>query len=139
MYYVDSGPGTIHKFDVDDCGDIHNQRTFIQFDVERDGTPDGLCIDENDAIWVAMWGGYEVRQLSPDGGTISRVKLPTAQPSCCTIGGEHGTTLYVTTAREDLSEEILESEPDAGRLFCAEVGVRGLPLNPYRRTPRRMI
>jgi sugar lactone lactonase YvrE len=132
MYYVDSGPGTIHTFDVDEVGETSNKRLFAQFDVAREGTPDGLCIDANGAIWVAVWGGYEVRAYSPSGEQVARVKVPTAQPSCCAIGGANATTLYITTAQEDLDQATLDAQPDAGRLFCADVHVAGLPLETYR-------
>src|ERR1019366_6223765 len=99
MYYVDSGPGTIYTFDV-----------------EGEGAPDGLCIGVNGAIWVAVWGGYEVRAYAPSGEQFARVSVATAQPSCCAIGGANGTTLYVTTAQEDLEPAMLDAEPDAGRL-----------------------
>lgn len=131
MYYVDSGPATIHVFDVDERGDVSNQRVFRQFDIAREGQPDGLCVDAEGALWVAMWGGYAVRRFAPSGDELARVALSTAQPSCCAIGGVNGTTLYVTTAREDMSEEALEREIDAGRLFCVDVDVPGAPLHSY--------
>jgi sugar lactone lactonase YvrE len=134
MYYVDSGPGTVYAFDVDEHGDVSEQRVFIQFDVVNEGTADGLCMDQEGALWLAVWGGYEVRRYSPTGEQLARVRISTAQPSCCTIGGANGTTLYITTAREDMSEEQLAKEPDAGRLFAVDVGVAGRPLLAYRPT-----
>lgn len=127
MYHVDSGPGTIRAFDVGGDGEISHMRAFAQFDVAREGTPDGICIDENGGMWVAVWGGYEVRHYSPEGELVGRIRVDTAQPSSCALGGANGTTLYITTAQEDLSTAQLAAEPHAGRLFCAEVGVRGLP------------
>jgi sugar lactone lactonase YvrE len=132
MYYVDSGPGTIFTFDVDDVGQVANQRVFAQLDVAKEGTPDGLCVDAEGAIWVALWGGFEVRRYAASGEVIGQVALSTAQPSCCAIGGANATTLYITTARENMSQVLLEEQPDAGRLFCVDVGVRGVVINPYR-------
>jgi len=132
MYYVDSGPGVVYAFDVDARGDISSRRVLIEFDVANEGAPDGLCVDEEGALWLAVWGGYEVRRYSPTGEQIARVQVPTAQPSCCTIGGANATTLYVTTAREHMSDELLEQETDAGRLFAVDIGVRGAPLLAYR-------
>jgi sugar lactone lactonase YvrE len=134
MYFVDSVPGTIHAFDVDEDGEISNKRLFAELDGPSEGAPDGLCVDAEGSIWVAVWGGYEVRRYAPSGELTARVKVPTAQPSCCAIGGEHGTSLYVTTAREEMSAELLAREPDAGRLFCAEIGVRGVALDAYCHT-----
>jgi sugar lactone lactonase YvrE len=132
MYYVDSAPGTISTYDVDERGEISSPRHFAQFDVATEGAPDGLCVDSEGALWVAVWGGYEVRRYAPTGELIGRVHIGTAQPSCCAIGGANGTTLYVTTAREHMTPEQLEREPDAGRLFCVDVGVAGLSINSYR-------
>ncbi len=136
MYYVDSAPGTITSFEVDDRGDIRRPSIFAQFDVTSEGLPDGLCVDVEGAIWVAVWGGYEVRRYAPNGEQIGSVALDTAQPSSCAIGGANATTLYVTTAREDMTPDQLDQEPNAGRLFCVDVGVAGLALNPYRPTLR---
>jgi sugar lactone lactonase YvrE len=132
LYYVDSGPATIDRFDVDERGEVANRRTLVAFDAQREGTPDGLCVDAEGALWVALWGGYEVRRYTPSGDLVARVRLATAEPSSCALGGASGTTLYITTAREDLSEATLAAEADAGRLFCAEVGVPGQPLDAYR-------
>jgi sugar lactone lactonase YvrE len=134
MYYVDSGPGTISAFDVDGRGEISDRRLVAQLNAEEEGAPDGLCVDAEGAIWVAVWGGYQVRRYAPSGELLARVAVSTAQPSCCAIGGANGTTLYLTTAREDISEAVLAAEHDAGRLFCVDVEVAGLPLAPYRPT-----
>jgi sugar lactone lactonase YvrE len=136
MYYVDSGPGIIYTFDVDDAGRISNKQVLVQFDVGREGTPDGLCVDAQGAIWVAIWGGYEVRRYSPTGKQLARVSVATAQPSCCAIGGANETTLYITSAQEGMSAEVLEDEPDAGRLFCVDIGIFGLPIDTYCPTLR---
>lgn len=136
LYYVDSGPGTIRSYDVDSRGEISHPRLFARFDTATEGTPDGLCIDDEGFIWAAVWGGYEVRRYAPTGELVARVSLSTAQPSCCAIGGANGTTLYITTAQEDLPPSLLDNEPDAGRLFAVKVGVTGRPLDPYRPSPR---
>jgi sugar lactone lactonase YvrE len=134
MYYVDSAPGTIHTFDVDERGDISNKQLLVQFDVGRNEHPDGLCVDSDGALWVAVWGGFEVRQFSPRGEQLSRVILDTAQPSSCAIGGANATTLYITTARENMSGESLDVQPNAGRLFCVDVQVQGQAIEAYRST-----
>jgi sugar lactone lactonase YvrE len=136
MYYVDSGPGTIHAYDVDSNGEISHPRLFAQFDTAAEGTPDGLCVDDEGCIWVAVWGGYEVRRYAPTGEVVARVSVATAQPSCCALGGANGTTLYVTTAQEDMSASQLVAEPEAGRLFAVNVGVTGRPLDTYQPSAR---
>jgi sugar lactone lactonase YvrE len=131
MYFIDSGPSAVFAFDVDEEGNISGQRTLIRLDHESEGDPDGMCVDEEGALWIAVWGGSEVRRYSPQGELIARVALPTSQPACCAIGGSNATTLYITTAREDMSRQQIEVEPDAGRLFSVDVSVKGLPLNAF--------
>lgn len=139
MYYVDSGPGTIHRFDVDEVGQTSNKQLLAQYSGGREGTPDGLCVDSEGAIWVAFWGGYQVRRYSPAWELLAEVNLGTSKASSCAIGGANGTTLYITTAKENLTPETLENEPDAGRLFCVDVKVTGLAIEPYRHTLRHTI
>jgi len=140
MYFVDSGPGTVYSFDVDDEGGVRIQRSLIQFDPQHGGIPDGLCVDAEGALWIAVWGGNAVNRYSPSGELIARVALSTRQPTSCAIGGETTTTLYIATAREDLSAEQLELEPHAGRIFCADGGSLDYPLTRLpkaKAAPRR--
>lgn len=135
MYFIDSGPATIHAFDVDERGNISGKRLFTEFDAPTNGAPDGLCVDATGGVWVAVWGGYQVRGYSPSGQQTAQIDLPTAQPTSCAIGGANGTTLYITTAREGMDEENLAADPNAGRLFCVNVGCTGLPIESYRSQP----
>lgn len=131
MYFVDSGPGGVYAFDVDGDGGVSNQRTLIQLKPEIEGAPDGLCVDAEGSLWIAVWGGSEVRRYSPTGELIARVSLSTSQPASCAIGGANATTLYVTTASEDMSAEQLEQDSEAGRIFCVDVGIAGLPIDTF--------
>ncbi len=131
MYYVDSGPATIYALHTDESGAVSNERTFAQLDADKEGSPDGLCVDAEGGVWVALWGGRSVRRYGPGGEAIAQVAIDTPNPSSCAIGGSNGTTLYVTTAREELTDEDLAREPYAGRLFSADVGVTGLVLDTF--------
>jgi sugar lactone lactonase YvrE len=134
MYYIDSGAATVSVYDFDAAtGEIANGRALAVFDAAREGMPDGLCVDDEGCLWVAVWGGGQVRRYTPEGELVARVRVEATQPSCCAIGGWDGTKLYITTAREGLSEEILSREPDAGRVFCVDVGVGAPPSQPYGR------
>lgn len=132
MYYVDSAPGTISAFDVDDEGTPSKRRVLVQLDGERDGSPDGLCVDANGDLWVALFNGYGVRQYSPAGEHLSTVTVDTPQVTCCAIGGANATTLYITTGQERMSDSQRAADPHAGRLFCVDVGVSAPPIATYR-------
>jgi sugar lactone lactonase YvrE len=121
----------LRAIDLNDDGVLGEQRLVLEVEKSRRETPDGLCVDAEGAIWVAFWDGGEVRRYSPKGEMIARVHLPVSRPTCCAIGGTNGTTLYITSAYSELSDEQRGKEPDAGRLFSVDVGVQGMALNAF--------
>jgi sugar lactone lactonase YvrE len=131
MYYIDSGPRTLYAFSLGADGTLGDQRLVLDGEATHAGSPDGLCVDAEGALWVAFWDGGEVRRYSPEGELLARVRLPVSRPTCCAIGGANGTTLFITTAFTELREERLSKEPDAGRLFSIDVGVPGVALNAF--------
>jgi sugar lactone lactonase YvrE len=133
MFLADSGTGRIDAFDFDaSSGDISRRRTIVA--IEEPGVaPDGLTVDEDGGIWVAMWGGGAVRRYRPDGGLLTIVPLPVDRPTSCAFGGLDRSTLFVTTARHGLDDAALTRQPHAGFVFRIEgLGVRGAPCAPYR-------
>ena len=126
MWFADSGPGTVDAFDFDvQDGVPANRRTVIEID-PADGVPDGLTVDAEDHLWVAVWDGREARRYTPGGELVARVRVPVTRPTSCCLGGPGLTWLFISTAREGLSDDELRLQPDAGRLFCSEVGTRGV-------------
>jgi len=79
-----------------------------------------------------MNGAGEVRRYAPDGSTLSVLPLPASQPTSVAIGGASGQRLFVTTSYENMAPEQRAKEPEAGRIFAAEVGVGAPPVRPYR-------
>jgi len=130
MYHADSGPGTLSRMDFDvDSGAVRNRTTILKLPPD-DGVPDGLCVDAEGCLWVAIWGGHQVRRYDPDGRLLAVVNVPARQVSCCALSASG--TLFVTTARNGLPPHELEHDKAAGRLFAAAVGVPGRPADPYR-------
>jgi sugar lactone lactonase YvrE len=133
MFLADSGTGRVDAFDFDaSSGDLSRRRTVIA--IEEPGVaPDGLTVDEDGGIWVALWGGGAVRRYRPDGTLLTVVPLPVDRPTSCAFGGLDRSTLFVTTARHGLDEAALTRQPHAGRVLRIEgLGVRGAPCAPYR-------
>lgn len=127
LYFVDSAANGIdaYDFDVGD-GTIRNCRRIVEIPTEE-GLPDGITIDADGFLWVALWGGGEVRRYAPDGTLAAVVELPATQVTSCAFGGSELDELYVTTATAGLSEEDVRAQPQAGALFRIRPGVRGLP------------
>ncbi|MGI5146805.1 SMP-30/gluconolactonase/LRE family protein [Plantactinospora sp. CA-294935] len=127
-YYVDTPTQRIDVFDYDpDEAMLTGRRPFVRIE-PADGAPDGLTVDAEGGVWIALWGGGEVRRYAPDGRLDVRVPLPARQVTACTFGGPELRDLYVTTSRLGLDDP----EPAAGALFRASPGVAGLPVTPFR-------
>lgn len=125
FYLVDTLEGEISAFDTDAAATGLTRRRLLRRFPTGAGMPDGLTVDAAGCLWVALWGGNRLVQISPDGDLLTEVPLPVAQPSSCVFGGEALDTLYVTTAREGLS--LSEGDPD-GSVFCVHgLGVVGSP------------
>ncbi|MGY6498222.1 MAG: SMP-30/gluconolactonase/LRE family protein [Microcella sp.] len=126
MYLADSMTHEVLVADFDlDGGAVGEFRPWVRVE---SGLPDGLAVDQDGAVWVAVWGGSEVLRFAPDGELVARVPMPVSQPSSCTIAADG--TLYITSARAGLSEEALLLEPRAGSVFALAVGVPGVPIAP---------
>ncbi|MGZ8527311.1 MAG: SMP-30/gluconolactonase/LRE family protein [Candidatus Limnocylindrales bacterium] len=127
MYYVDTPTRRIDRFDFDPTsGTIADRRPFAAID-PGDGSPDGLTVDAEGGIWLALWDGWRVRRYLPDGSIEREIRLPVSEVTCPVFGGPDLDELYITTAWELLSEEQHAAEPLAGGLFRARPGVLGRP------------
>jgi sugar lactone lactonase YvrE len=133
FYYVDSPAGGVDVFGTDpDSGTLLRRRRFIEIPASE-GSPDGLTIDADGCIWVAVWGSGELRRYTPAGRLETVVRLPVRQVSSVAFGGPGLDTLYITTARENMTAADLAAEPHAGDIFCAAPGVVGRA--PFRFMP----
>lgn len=123
-YYVDTATGRIDVFDYDrECG-LSERRRFV----EVAGGPDGLTVDREGGVWVALAGGGAVHRYTPEGVLDEVVSLPVTKVTACTFGGPDLDHLYITTSREHLAPDV---EPRAGALFTCTPGVRGLPVREF--------
>lgn len=128
MYYIDSPTRRVDVFDFDlDDGAITNRRTLIQVDAAL-GFPDGMTVDANGDLWVAVWGGSRVVHYAPDGSERGLVRFVASQTSSCAFGGADSRDLYVTSAARGISED---AEPGAGSLFRARPGAVGQAPNSF--------
>lgn len=125
MYYIDSPTRRIDAFSYAPAtGEIAERRTVVEIAAGA-GTPDGLTIDANGGLWVALWGGSAVHRYL-DGRLDRVISLPVSRPTSCAFGGPGLDELYVTSAWKGLSAADRQAEPLAGALFRLRPGVRGV-------------
>ena len=128
-YYIDSATQRIDVFDYNLAGgEFAHRRTLVQIP-PADGIPDGLTVDADGGIWVALHGGGAVRRYLPTGELDDEIVLPVSSPTACTFGGPGLRLLYITTSSLGL---VPGREPAAGSVFVCEPGVIGLPVHGYR-------
>jgi xylono-1,5-lactonase len=127
LYHVDSGKRTIWRYAIEDGPILGKGEVFLQL-TEADGHPDGVVLDSEGCLWVALWDGWGVRRYSPDGLLLMTVDLPCARVTKIALGGPDLRTAYVTTARVGLSAADLAKQPLAGSLFAFDATVAGLPI-----------
>lgn len=123
LYRVDSVDRTIWRHQLDGSTTGPGE-VFVRIS-EPDGHPDGIVVDSENCLWVALWDGWAVRRYSPAGELLLQVDLPCARVTKLAFGGPDLTTAFVTTARVGLDGASLASQPLAGSLFCFTAPVAG--------------
>ena len=131
-YHADSMLRRIDELRLDERGDVHDVREFARFSA----MPDGLSVDEEGGVWVALWDGGVVQRFTADGRLDRTVSVPGGWITNCAFGGPELRTLYITTARVDLDADVQRRQPHAGSLFAVEVDVAGRGYTPFG-TPSR--
>ncbi|MFZ3570726.1 SMP-30/gluconolactonase/LRE family protein [Streptomyces sp. BH097] len=120
MYYVDTPTGRIDVFDVE--GERVGNRRELAAIEDGAGSPDGLTVDADGCVWVALWDGAAVRRYTPEGRLDRVLPLPVSRPTACAFGGADLGDLYVSSARVGLEEP----EPLAGSLLVVPGVGQGL-------------
>jgi sugar lactone lactonase YvrE len=123
LHLDDSGRAVTLAYDLDPAtGALSGERELVRYE---QGAGDGLAVDDEGHLWIAVFGGSQVHRYDPDGQLVARVEVGASQvSSCCLADGR----LWITTVAEHLDQP----ESDAGRLFVADVGVGGPPVRPFR-------
>jgi len=131
FYYTDLALSRIDQFDFDlASGAIRNRRPFVEFSSEI-GYPDGLIVDAEGFVWVALWEGGSLHRYSPDGRLDLIVPVPASQTTKCAFGGKDLQDLYVTSAAVGLDAAARAQQPHAGSLFRIRTRMRGKKINRY--------
>jgi sugar lactone lactonase YvrE len=135
MYLADSGTRVVHEFSFDgERGTISDGRALIDVPAEV-GAPDGLTVDADGDLWLAIYGGGRVHRYSSEGALREELLVPAAETTSCAFAGSGLNRLYVTTATENWSDEQRRAEPSAGLTYRFDTDATGRPAAPFRPDP----
>jgi len=129
MYYVDSGEPAVRRYDYDcETGNVHRSSDLVALDPAT-GAPDGLVVDAEGGVWVAMWSGGALLRYDSGGSLLSRWPTPVTRPTCPAFADDG--QLYLTTAWEGLDETHRAGQPWAGHVLVRRAPVAGLPVSRF--------
>jgi sugar lactone lactonase YvrE len=133
FFSVDTERHAVFVRDYDVAGhEVGERRTWVEV---SDGYPDGIWMDAEDHLWVAVWGGGVVHRFSPQGDKVASVAVPAPHSTAVTFAGADHDVLVVTSATTGLSPEQRAQFPCSGQLFTSRAPVPGLPCTPWQPGP----
>jgi sugar lactone lactonase YvrE len=134
MYVVDSYTKHVYRYDFNlEDGSIANRKVLIDTS-SQEGSPDGMCIDQEDNLWIAFWQGQCLIQYNLSGEIISKIVLPVHIPTSCCFGGDDLSTLFITSSRAYDSPENISKFPLSGGLFAIRTEIAGAPVPLFKQS-----
>jgi sugar lactone lactonase YvrE len=125
-YLTDTGTETIYRAPWDADSGFGELESFV-----TGRQHDGLTIDVDGFLWSGIYGDGQVVRISPEGEVVGALDVPVPNVTSVAFGGEDLSTLFIATARENLTEEQLAESPLSGSIFAVETATRGLPVRAF--------
>lgn len=130
-YLADTNAHVVYSYDyIMDNGTLSNRKNFIDFN--GDEWPDGLCVDTEGNLWIAMWGGSCIIKFDKNGKKIKAIELPVTHPTSCCFGGDDLSTLFITTSKLVLSDAERTTQPLAGKILTMQTGSKGQMMGKFK-------
>lgn len=125
MVTSDTPNGLLYRSALSADGEPGARTCWHRFDPDK-GVPDGGAFDAEGYYWSALFNGFEVVRIAPDGQIVQRIKLPVRCPTMVCFGGQELKTLYITSSRENMTPDELQARPLSGAIFQLTVEVAGV-------------
>ncbi|MGW6022987.1 SMP-30/gluconolactonase/LRE family protein [Streptomyces sp. NPDC055099] len=122
MYYVDTLTRRIDVLEPREGQLPPARRPLAEIEADA-GYPDGLTVDADGCVWVALWDGAAIRRYTPSGALDRVIELPVARPTACAFGGAGLRDLYITSARTGLEAP----HPLSGSVLVVPDAGQGVP------------
>ncbi len=132
FYFIDSDPGVLWEADFDAASAALSNVRMLRADLGS-GIPDGLAVDAEGCVWIAFYGGGQIRRFDPTGRLLVAVDLPATYPTSVCFGGAQRAEMYVTTARVERGPERVRAGD--GRVLVLDAGVAGAPVASFAGRP----
>ncbi|SEO27174.1 Sugar lactone lactonase YvrE [Mucilaginibacter gossypiicola] len=133
MYYIDTPTGEVVQYNFDAANSNLSQRKVIVKIPESMGYPDGMTIDNEGMLWVALWDGFGVARFDPaTGSLLQKIDVPAPKVTSCAFGSEGLDTLFITTASVEMTEEELRQYPLSGSVFAVKVDAKGIKAHHFK-------
>ncbi len=131
MITSDTPNGKLYRTPINENGEPGERQLWRQFFSET-GVPDGGAFDTEGCYWSALYNGYKVIRISPEGEILTEIPLPVRCPTMVCFGGPQMKTLFITTTRENMQQDELQLRPLSGSIFTIETDVIGMHKPTYR-------
>ena len=130
IYFTDTRKGKIYVSDLNEDGTLVEKKIFISIP-PNEGKPDGMTIDQEGFLWVALFGGSCINRYNIKGEKIDTIPLPVSCPTSCVFGDKNLDTLFITSASFKLNDDQKKKEPQAGSLFKVKMNINGFKTNKF--------
>jgi len=130
-YLADTNAHVVYSYDYhSNNGTLSNKKYFIDFNANQ--WPDGLCVDTEGNLWIAMWGGSCIILFDSNGNKMKTIKVPVSYPTSCCFGGDDLSTLFITTSKLVLSNKQKEEQLLAGKMLCVQTENKGQIMRRFK-------
>ena len=126
MYFCDSTEAIIRQCDYDsDSAAVGQVREFVRLEPGT-GLPDGSVVDRDGCVWNGVWNAGVVRRYDREGALLTEIPVPSKNVTCVAFGGASLDQLYVTSSRQEMTDEELRIAPSSGSVYRAAVTSAGI-------------